>query len=886
MNRNRHIIALLSVLCLAMPLAACSADDAGDGATSTAGSEDVTDASTGSDASSPEDSSVVEPDVTDASTSDAAVEDTAVEDTTVIEDVPVNLDAEPEDASKTAIVRWFESESTGLGQDFVFKGGWAGEAGRIVTVGNDGLVASRAPDGDWEVLNLGSGADLLNDVDGSSGANLWAVGKKGALLTGSVDVLGEQKPCVEDAECASGDECSLGTCDAGTCVYEIVVSPQCCGTEVESWHFDDGTTQGWTSQNAMGGVEWHVVTNRSASPPNSLYFGDSTKTPPDFSTGEPVSGSALSPPVSLPTVGSALLKFKVYMDAESSTSYDQLMLNVVIGGSEVEVWTKAEIPMIPTPGFVDAEADLSNWMGKTIQLKFHFDSIDDFINEGEGVYIDDVVVDSSCEGASAADSGWPTLFGVEVVSETEAYAVGLSGTIIEFDGQAWREPQGPDTSITWYGLHGDEDSLVMVGSGGSISVAESGQLINVESPTSADLFDVHSSDGEMWWAVGASGTLVKGTGASWATVPAPTVASLNGVHAASPESVYAVGGAGTVLHYNGTEWSAVEGIPNVLTTATFRAVSVDASGKATIVGDGGILAEGSVESGFVYAGALTEGGALTDIWQTAGIRFVVGENSEIFTHAGAWENLTTPTTQHLRSVSGVAVDDVWAVGWASLLLHWNGEAWEQFMPPMSGQIEAVYARATDDVYAVGSGGAILHWNGTKWAILVSETTATLRDIFAFPGGDKWAVGANATIMRHNGLAWHQTPLPPKVYADGSEELITDELHAIWGATPDDVWAVGANGRMVHWDGTQWNLIDSDFPVTLRGLYGLASDDMWAVGNEGVILHWDGETWTPWPSGSVATFYEIHGDGQDHVVIVGDIGTVLTLQSEEVELADE
>ena len=92
--------------------------------------------------------------------------------------------------------------------------------------------------------------------------------------------------------------------------------------------------------------------------------------------------------------------------------------------------------------------------------------------------------------------------------------------------------------------------------------------------------------------------------------------------------------------------------------------------------------------------------------------------------------------------------------------------------------------------------------------------------------------------------------------------------------------------MVHWDGKKWNLIDSDFPVTLRGLYGLASDDMWAVGNEGVILHYDGETWTPWSSGSVATFYEIHGDGEGHVVIVGDIGTVMTLQSEEVELGDE
>ncbi len=218
MNANRFIIALLLPGFLSMSLLACSAEEE----TTGTASEDVTqDASVIDGSSSPQDTSVSEPDVEDVAEPDTAVEDTTLSDS-VMEDVPVTTDVEEGDASQTAIVRWFEPVSTGLGQDYVFKGGWAGEAGRVVTVGNDGLVAARDPEGDWEVLNLGSGADLLNDVDGSDASNLWAVGKKGALLTGSVNVLGEQKPCVEDVECASGDECSLGTCDAGTCVYEIV----------------------------------------------------------------------------------------------------------------------------------------------------------------------------------------------------------------------------------------------------------------------------------------------------------------------------------------------------------------------------------------------------------------------------------------------------------------------------------------------------------------------------------------------------------------------------------------------------------------------------------------------------------------------------------------
>jgi hypothetical protein len=795
---------------------------------------------------------------------------------------------EPDTGSdvQTAIIRWFAPEPTGLGQDFVFKGGWAGETGRIIAVGNDGVVASRDPEGDWQVLNQGSGADLLNDVDGSGPTHIWAVGKKGAMLTGSVDELGEQKPCEDDAQCENGDPCSSGTCAAGICVFTILETAQCCGTQIQAWNFDDGTAMGFLAANSSGGLQWHVTDHHSASPPNSLYFGSEKKTPPDFDTGEIVVGSMLSPPFTLPTVGSASLSFMAYMDTEASGQYDQFSVSVDFGGTSIEVWSKAEIGPIPTPGFVEASADLSNWLGKSIRVRFHFDSIDSLINYGEGVLIDDVSIESSCEGAEVVNSGWPTLFAVEVVSPGEAYAVGLGGQILEYDGQVWREPKGLDTNITWNGLYGDADTLVLVGNDGHISVTEGGKLENVESPTSATLRDVHSVDGQSWWAVGDSGTLLKGTGTSWSVVGSPTVSDLHGVYAASSDNVYAVGAQGTVIHYDGLAWSTVDGVPQVLSAATFRSIYVDQTGKATVVGDGGILAEGTFDGGFIYAGALTENGALMDIWGMEGARFIVGDNSEIFSHAGTWETLETPTTQHLRSISGVAIDDVWAVGWASVLLHWDGLAWEQYMTPMTGQLEAVYARATDDVYAVGSGGAILQWNGAQWSILASETAMNLRDIFVFPGGDKWAVGAEATIMRHSGLAWHQTPLPPKVYADGTEELITDELHAIWGATPDDVWAVGANGRTVHWDGQKWNLIDSNFPITLRGLYGLAADDMWAVGNEGTILHFDGDAWTPWSSGSVATFYEIDGDGEDHVVIVGDLGSIYTLRSEEIEIEDE
>jgi len=823
------------------------------------------------------------PDASKPTTEDVETDGTVDED-----GGPGDVQGDAEEAGPT-VIRYFQQELTGLSQDYVLKGGWAGETDRIVAVGNDGVVISRSPSGGWSVINEGEHSDLLNDIDGASSADLWAVGKNGSILNGSAQILGEDKPCEENAECDDGESCTLNTCVAGACISAPSGASGCCGDQVASYTFDDVLMDGWTVTNSIGGMSWQVVSYvdpatgqpRYTSAPGALYFGDPSKVPPNYDNGAVVGSVVRSPAITLPKTGKTTVGFQVFINTESGSSYDVLNVDVDLNGALSTVWSKEQVGAIPTDGFVETEADISTWNGKTVRLVFTFDSVDSIANSTEGIYIDDVVVDSDCSGSTEFSFGFPTLFGMDVISEARAYAVGLGGAIVTYDGLTWKSAETLSANTTWNGMYGAGDAIVVVGSGGGILVSDGQGLSMAASPTASTLWDVHSATGDSFWIVGENGTILRGSGGAFTQMSSPTTTHLRGVFATAADQAYAVGDGGVLLTWDGFSWSLVSTLPASVKTTNLHAIWVDATGLATITGDEGVLITGNQAIGFTYLGSVAKGSALNDLWGGDGVMVAVGDDSNLFRLTAAWGAEQAPSTQHLRSVWGINQSDIWAVGWAGLLLHWDGLQWTQVITNIGGSWEAVWGKATDDIYAAGTNG-IIHWNGVEWSTVASQTAENLRAVYGFDGGDVWAVGSVGTIMHLGPFGWHQIRVDPIPKSDGSEEQFMLQLNAVWGATPDDVWAVGVDGGMVHWDGESWKKYESDFTISLKGLYGLAGDDIWAVGNQGFILHYDGEAWSPWPSGSVATLYDIHGDGDGHVVIVGDLGTVLMLREEPVE----
>jgi hypothetical protein len=75
--------------------------------------------------------------------------------------------------------------------------------------------------------------------------------------------------------------------------------------------------------------------------------------------------------------------------------------------------------------------------------------------------------------------------------------------------------------------------------------------------------------------------------------------------------------------------------------------------------------------------------------------------------AGATADRKSGTAEYLRDVWGTASNDVYAVGWNSTILHYDGTGWSQLTSRTDVWLEGVWGTASGDVYAVGRYGIIL-----------------------------------------------------------------------------------------------------------------------------------------------------------------------------------
>jgi hypothetical protein len=233
-------------------------------------------------------------------------------------------------------------------------------------------------------------------------------------------------------------------------------------------------------------------------------------------------------------------------------------------------------------------------------------------------------------------------------------------------------------------------------------------------------------------------------GSSWRKLvtPNPGVADyLTGIAAISATDVWAVGyewisnftELPLLLHYNGTTWK-------VFNTSQ--------------------LQFGQVSSVFARA--------TNDVW-AVGWTGVVPNVKALALHwnGSSWARVAFPTESGgwivLKSASGVATNDIWAVGnyeffglngnlsLSARSYHWDGTRWTAVTVGLGGYsfLASVAAIASDDVWAVGEGTVFplpnefqvtFHWNGTQWSNVANPEQGVLNSIAASSTSDAWAVG--------------------------------------------------------------------------------------------------------------------------------------------------
>jgi hypothetical protein len=126
-----------------------------------------------------------------------------------------------------------------------------------------------------------------------------------------------------------------------------------------------------------------------------------------------------------------------------------------------------------------------------------------------------------------------------------------------------------------------------------------------------------------------------------------------------------------------------------------------------------------------------------------------------------WTGLSSKSIT-VNGFSGSGPNDVFAVGLVPEVAgtppanrprieHWDGHAWTGMRLPTGtkGPLHGVWSAGANDVYAVGEAGTILHYDGTEWAALESGTPLPLYSISGTDANHIFVGGKSGTVLRRD-----------------------------------------------------------------------------------------------------------------------------------------
>jgi hypothetical protein len=311
--------------------------------------------------------------------------------------------------------------------------------------------------------------------------------------------------------------------------------------------------------------------------------------------------------------------------------------------------------------------------------------------------------------------------------------------------------------------------------------------------------------------------IAAGSAAQWCTVTPSPVASMvdgSGIFGFAANDVWAVSDGGLILHYDGTKWT------------TQHVGMFDLNG--------------------------IWGGAPNDIW-------VVGDGGTLLHYDGtSWTPMMSGTPLSLGAVYGSSTSDVWLIGDQGLVMHYSGAdsgmGWVTVDVPVPTllvdggiapvgdgdtpiDLGGVWTDGPDDVWLIGDAGVILHYDGKSWT-----TTPTNLPTYKGIGGiwgsgptDVWATAdctamgltcLTGTMLHWDGMSWTQLPSFPGKY----------DLGPIWGLDAKHIWAGSDYGNLFFYDGTSWT--QSQTPSTVaswNGVWGSDPQHVFVIGDLGLIL---------------------------------------------------
>jgi hypothetical protein len=211
---------------------------------------------------------------------------------------------------------------------------------------------------------------------------------------------------------------------------------------------------------------------------------------------------------------------------------------------------------------------------------------------------------------------------------------------------------------------------------------------------------------------------------------------------------------------------------------------------------------------------------LLSVWGTSNTNAYAGGPGVLFHRVpGAWAPVALPNTKTIYAISGSGPDDIYAVGADAAgtepnLLHGGGDTFTDLssqVMPLANVLRGVWVRASNDVFAVGFAGTILHFDGATWTAMSSGVTADLMDVWGTSATNVYAVGTGV-VLHYDGAAWSEVAIPA-----GATVPTQTAFAKIHGTGPDDIYIVGLR-TLLHFDGTAWGPIARPDTSALTGVW--------------------------------------------------------------------
>jgi photosystem II stability/assembly factor-like uncharacterized protein len=142
--------------------------------------------------------------------------------------------------------------------------------------------------------------------------------------------------------------------------------------------------------------------------------------------------------------------------------------------------------------------------------------------------------------------------------------------------------------------------------------------------------------------------------------------------------------------------------------------------------------------------------------------WAVGDNGAILQYAGgSWAEVSSPTSNTLRTIFMLGASDGWAAGDSGTILRYQGGLWNTYPSPTTSQLNSLYLMDDSHGWAVGASGTILHYDGSTWLSVAGPVSTNLNSVTELNSQEAWAVGDGGTIIQWTGIGWYQfTPTPP------------------------------------------------------------------------------------------------------------------------------